>query len=127
MKYPSAKMKKEKITKVTPGEYVSVVEKIEDAPGYNDGDGIVIFYVLEKNGKKYPYKETFATSLEHERTAAFNDYIKEVGASIDNLAPLVGAKEKLVLKKYDFGSAGIFTNIAERSFIFEDGDLDATK
>ena len=127
MKYPSAKMKKEKITKVTPGEYVSVVEKIENAPGYNDGDGIVIFYVLEKNGEKYPYKETFATSLEHVRTAAFNDYIAEVGASIDNLAPLVGAKEKLVLKKYDFGSAGIFTNIAERSFIFEDGDLDATK
>ena len=122
MKYPSAKMKKEKIVKVTPGEYIGVVEKFENAPGYNEGDGIVIFYSLERNGKKYSYRETFATSLEHARTAAFDDYIAEVGASIDNLAPLVGAKEKLVLKKFDFGSAGIFTNIAERSFIFEDGD-----
>ena len=127
MKYPSAKMKKEKIVKVTPGEYIGVVEKFENAPGYNEGDGIVIFYSLERNGKKYSYRETFATSLEHARTAAFDDYIAEVGASIDNLAPLVGAKEKLVLKKFDFGSAGIFTNIAERSFIFEDGDSDAAK
>ena len=127
MKYPSTKTKKEKVVKVTPGEYIGVVEKFENAPGYNEGDGIVIFYSLEKNGKKCSYKETFATSLEHARTAAFNDYIAEVGASIDNLAPLVAAKEKLILKKFDFGSAGIFTNIAEREFIFEDGDSNAVK
>lgn len=124
MKYPSVKTNKVSKNRPQPGEYVGTIDKIEDAPGYNPGDGIVIFYTLEKNGKKYPFKETFPTSLEHERTNAFIEYVAEIGATIDDLSPLIGAKERIVLKKFDMGF-GVFTNIAERDFIREAGDENA--
>ena len=110
---------KKKVSRSTikPGEYDSVIDRVEDNTDYEAGVAINIYYSLSKDGKSYSHKETFIVGYYNERTEAFDKYLRDNGVDTSDSANLVGIKEKLTLKKVPTSSGAIFVNIVKREFV----------
>lgn len=102
---------------VRPGKYDSDLKEVKDNPDYETGVAVDIFYELTKDGKSYPFKETFIIGYYNERTEKFDQYLCDNGVDTSDLANLVGVKEKVTLKKVPTSSGAIFVNIVEREFM----------
>lgn len=119
MGYPlkMSKSNRRKKTGPSPGDYDLVVVSIEDDPGYRPGDAFRITYELSRNGKVYPFRETFVNDLSIERTADFVQYLADNGIPAENIDMFVGRREKVKLLKENLGERGIYLNIVEREMV----------
>ena len=101
---------------VKPGEYISVVKSIGQAPGYVEGAAILVEYMLTSENADLPYREYFFTSNKaySDRSEAFFDYLAENG--ITALKDFVGCTERLTILK-DVTAKGSKLTITKRVFL----------
>lgn len=109
--------KKASRSTLKPGEYDSVIDRVEDNTDYETGVAVNIHYRLSRDGVSYSHKETFIIGYYNERTEKFDQYLCDNGVDTSDLANLVGIKEKLTLKKVPTPSGAIFVNITGREFL----------
>ena len=109
-----------------PGTFNFTVTDVGPAPGYKPGHAAIVSYELvDKNGVKYPYQETFRLVKPfREHSKKFFEYLEDNG--IDDLSEIVNGQGELTLQ-YEFVGARRYLNVAEREFFFEDegGEDDA--
>lgn len=119
MGYPlkMSRSNQRKKTGPSPGNYDLVVVAIEDDPGFRAGDAFRIIYELSRDGKVYPFRETFINDLSIERTATFVQYLVDNGIPAENIDLFVGRHEKVKLLKENRGDRGIHLNIVEREMV----------
>lgn len=104
--------------KLRPGNYLSEIIEVKDAPGFRVGDAFLITYNLvdKSSSDEFTKKETYINDRENPRTDKLLTYLEENGVDVQEYIDFVGIHEEITLE-YQVNNGTKFLNIGARTFV----------